>query len=259
MKIETQSKDPSRFIEPGRSTGKEVEYRQALESYYQESIGTDVEKLQNFAKYVPAQDLRKFLCRAKLFEKVLTVQGSIIECGVLYGGGVMTWAQLSEIYEPLNHTRNIIGFDTFEGFATVSKQDATDLSVQSRQGGLAIDSMEDTQRSAALHDRLRFLPHIQKVRLVRGDVRKTLPVFLKDNPHTVVSLLYLDFDTYDPTLAALEHLLPRMPKGSILAFDELNHEVWPGETIAVMEAVGLRNLRIERFPFGGTLSYAVLD
>ena len=35
-------------------------------------------------------------------------------------------------------------------------------------------------------------------------------------------MLYLDFDLYAPTKAALETFLPRMPKGAILAFDELN-------------------------------------
>ncbi len=52
--------------------------------------------------------------------------------------------------------------------------------------------------------------------------------------------------------------LTRKPR-SIIAFDELNHEVWPGETIAVMEEVDLSKLKIERFPFGGTLSYAVIE
>jgi hypothetical protein len=75
----------------------------------------------------------------------------------------------------------------------------------------------------------------------------------------VVSLLYLDFDLYAPTKAAIDTLLPRMPKGAILAFDELNQAQWPGETMAVVESIGLRNLRIQRFPYVPQLSYAVLD
>ncbi len=45
----------------------------------------------------------------------------------------------------------------------------------------------------------------------------------------------------------------------MIAFDELNAKIFPGETIAVMEQIGLRNLRIERFPFDSYVSYAVLD
>ena len=256
---ESPTKDPSRFIEPARTTASEVGYRQRLEDYFSNSPGSNVEKLQNFAKYVPVQDLRRFLGRCEIFQRVLHVHGSILECGVLMGGGVMTWALLSEIYEPVNHLRNIIGFDTFQGFASVAAEDRTMTAMHGKVGGLAVDAYDDLQRAIALYDENRLLRHIPKVRLVRGDIRATAPQFLEQNPHTVVALLWLDFDTYEPTVAALEQFVPRMPKGAVIAFDELNHEVWPGETVAVMKTVGLRNLRVERVPWGSTVSFAVLD
>ena len=82
---------------------------------------------------------------------------------------------------------------------------------------------------------------------------------MKNNPHTVVSLLYLDFDIYKPTKIALENFVPRMPKGSIIAFDELNSKEWPGETQSVLETLGIKNLKIERFPFNTFISYVVLN
>ncbi|GAN35077.1 MAG: class I SAM-dependent methyltransferase [Candidatus Brocadia sp. AMX2] len=251
--------DPSRFLEPARTTTSEVQFRVILEDYFSNSIGSNVEKLQNFTKYVPTQDLRKFFCRYELFRKILHVHGSIVECGVLYGGGLMAWAQLSEIFEPLNHLRNIIGFDTFAGFVSFSEMDKTGTAFQGKNGGLAIDTYDDLLNSIALYNKNRFLNHIEKVKLVKGDVAESLPTYLKTNPHLVVSLLYLDFDIYEPTVVALKHLIPRIPKGGIIAFDELNHEVWPGETIAVMQEIGLNKLRIERFPFGSTMSYAVIE
>lgn len=251
--------DPSRFLEPARTTTSEVQFRVILEDYFSNSIGSNVEKLQNFTKYVPTQDLRKFFCRYELFRKILHVHGSIVECGVLYGGGLMAWAQLSEIFEPLNHLRNIIGFDTFAGFVSFSEMDKTGTAFQGKNGGLAIDTYDDLLNSIALYNKNRFLNHIEKVKLVKGDVAESLPTYLKTNPHLVVSLLYLDFDIYEPTVVALKHLIPRIPKGGIIAFDELNHEVWPGETIAVMQEMGLNKLRIERFPFGSTMSYAVIE
>ena len=105
----------------------------------------------------------------------------------------------------------------------------------------------------------RFIEHIPRVELVVGDAMQTIPEYVENNPHLVVAMLYLDFDLYEPTKMAIETFLPRMPKGSILAFDELNQESWPGETMAVLETVGLGNLRIERFPFTPQLSFAVLD
>jgi hypothetical protein len=55
-------------------------------------------------------------------------------------------------------------------------------------------------------------------------------------------------DIYRPTKAALEMILPRLTKGSMLVFDELNCEFFPGETQALAEVLGLGNLRLERFP-----------
>jgi len=251
--------DPSRFTEPSRTTENEVHFRAALDEYFRESIGTNVEKLQNFSKYVPTQDIRKFICRYELFNRILPVHGSIVECGVLYGGGLMTWAQLSEIFEPLNHLRNVIGFDTFAGFVSMSEKDQTGLAAQAKTGGLAINAYEDLRKSIELYNQNRFLNHIEKVRLVKGDIAETLPAYLEANPHLVVSLLWLDFDIFEPTALALRYLVERIPKGGIIAFDELNHEMWPGETIAVMQEIGINNLRVQRFPFGSTMSYAVME
>ena len=253
------AKDPSRFTEPERTTELEINLRQRQGRYFDQSIGSTIEKLQNFAKFVPTQELRKFLCRYELFRKILNVHGSIIECGVLFGGGLMSWAQFSEVFEPLNHTRKIIGFDTYSGFVGLSEKDRTTLAKQAKTGGLAVDSYSDLNECIELYDQSRFLKHIPKVHLVKGDVKDTLPEYLRSNPHLVVSLLWLDFDVYDPTVVALRHLLPRIPKGGIIAFDELNHEVWPGETIAVLEEIGIHKLSIRRFAFGGTISYAVME
>ena len=51
-----------------------------------------------------------------------------------------------------------------------------------------------------------------------------------------MSLLFLDFDLYEPTKAALEQFVPRMPRGAVLAFDELDNPIWPGETKALLAA-----------------------
>lgn len=171
----------------------------------------------------------------------------------------MTWAHLSEIFEPFNYTRQIIGFDTFSGFTSVSKGDQKSISRHAKEGGLNSGSYEDLQECVRIFNQSRVLKHIPKVQLIKGDVAETLPAFLAENPYIVVGLLYLDFDLYEPTVHALRHLLPRMPKGSIIGFDELSNNLYVGETVAVMEEIGLPNLRIERFPFGISMSYAIIE
>ena len=120
-------------------------------------------------------------------------------------------------------------------------------------------SYEELKKVIEMYDINRPLNHIPKVELVKGDILKTAPTFLETHPHFVVSLLYLDVVIYEPTKAALEVFLPRMVKGSIIAFDELNADVYPGETLAVDEVVGLKNLKIRRFEFDSYVSYAILE
>jgi hypothetical protein len=128
-----------------------------------------------------------------------------------------------------------------------------------RRGGLKGTSRARVEEAIRVYDLNRPLSHIPKVELVEGDITVTAPQYLADNPHLVVSLLNLDPDLYEPTKVAIETFLPRMPKGAVIVFDQLNAKIFPGETLAVLETVGLRNLRIERFPFDSYVSFAVLD
>ena len=214
--------DPSRFKEPKIQAGEESDFRRALGDYFDRSVGSTTEKLENFAKYVPRQVLTPFLYRYEMFKRVLSVQGSVVECGVLFGGGLMAWAQLSAILEPMNHQRRIIGFDTFDGFVGISEEDEKGTSSFLNKGDYAVDSYDDLKEGIGLYDANRFLRHISKVELVKGNICQTLPQYLEAHPHLVVSLLNVDFDLFEPTKVALEHLVPRMPKGAIIAFDQLN-------------------------------------
>ena len=235
---------------------KEQSYTAQMEQCIANSPYSNLDRLRNFSLYTPRQDLTNFLVRYEIFKRQLEIQGSIIECGVLHGGGLMGWAQFSAIFEPTNHQRRIVGFDTFSGFPKLSKQDHSSESTEARPGGLAIDSYDHLQQCMKLFDMNRFIGHVPKVELVRGDATKTIPQYLKENPQLIVSLLYLDFDIYEPTVAALKHFLPRLPKGAVIAFDELNLKDWRGESIAVLETLNLRDYRIERCSFGSVISFA---
>ena len=104
-------------------TATDNAYHNQLGAYFHSSLGDTIDKLRNFPKFVPNPVLGKFLARYEIFKRILGVHGSIVECGVHLGGGVMTWAQLSTSLEPYNHPRKVFGFDTFDGFASVAEQD----------------------------------------------------------------------------------------------------------------------------------------
>ena len=240
-------------------TEKESDYVLQLAKILEESSLSDFEKAAHFSLFASRQSIASFLFKYELFKRILNVQGSIIECGVAYGSGLMSFAHFSTIFEPVNHTRKIIGFDTFSGFPDVTNKDKQKGGdPHAKSGGMSVSSYEEIQKCIKAFDQNRFVGHIEKVQLIKGDLTVTAPQYLKENPHLVVALLYLDLDIYKPTRVALETFLSRMPKGAIIAFDELNHPDWPGETLAVAEAIGLSNLRIERFPFDSIRSFAII-
>jgi hypothetical protein len=254
----SRKNQPKQIRRTARSE-KEQSYAAQMERCIADSPFSNLERLRNFTLYTPRQDLTNFLVRYEIFKRVLEIQGSVIECGVLRGGGLMAWAQFSAILEPANHQRRVVGFDTFSGFPKLSKQDRASESDQARPGGLAVDSYDHLRYCVDLFDMNRFVGHVPKVELVSGDATKTIPKYLKENPQLIVSLLYLDFDIYEPTLAALKHFVPRMPKGAVIAFDELNLKDWHGESIAVLESLKLREYRIERCSFGSAVSFAQIE
>ena len=216
-------------------------------------------KLENFPKYVRRQNLTRFLALYEIFKRVVPVKGSIVECGVNRGFGVMTWAKLSAILEPVNLMRKVYGFDTFAGFPSLTDKDTAHSTGAACVGDLAASSDEEILELAAAYDSTRFLGHVPKVELVKGDATKTVPAFIESHPHLVVSLLYVDFDLYEPTEVALEYFVPRMPKGAIIAFDELDNALWPGETLAMLEAFRGRPLKIERLPFDPYIGFAEIE
>jgi hypothetical protein len=69
---------------------------------------------------------------------------------------------------------------------------------------------------------------------------------MKNHPETLVALAYFDMALYEPTKVCLEAIKPRLVKGSLVVFDELNHKDYPGETQAAIEVFGLDKYAIYR-------------
>jgi hypothetical protein len=245
-------------VEGGLRTSAERDEAILLKACFDRNPEPWDKKMENFPKYVRRQNLTRFLALYEIYKRILPVKGSIVECGVFRGFGTMTWAKLSAILEPVNLTRRIYGFDSFSGFPSLSQVDRVGAAAGVKEGDLFADSEQELIELSAINDSTRFLGHVPKVQLIKGNATKTIPKFVKDTPHLLVSLLFMDFDLYEPTKAALEHLVPRMPKGAILAFDELDNPLWPGETLAMLEQCGAGNLRLQRLEFDPYISFAVI-
>lgn len=252
-------KDFLKNIEKTRNTEQQLDYFRKLSDFIESVDSSMIRKMSHFPLYSSRQTITRLIELYEIFKLCRNIPGNILECGTGGGFGLMTFAHLSSIFEPYHFTRRIVGFDTFEGFPGISKKDRTSKAKQMKKGGLNFGSYEVLQKSIELYDSNRALGHIAKVELIKGDISETFPVYLQNTPSLVIALLFMDVDLYKPTLNTLKLAVHRMPRGSIIAFDELNHPDYPGETIAAMEAVGINNLRLRRMEISSTLSYAVLE
>lgn len=219
----------------------------------------DEELLGQLGLYLPRQTLSRILFMHELYALILGVPGVVLELGVRFGQNLALWSAFRGMYEPYNHTRRLVGFDTFEGFPRVSGEDG-DAEVAAPGAYGVPEGYEDHLRELLRdHEEASPVSHLRRFELIRGDAVETVPAYLRERPETLVALAYFDFDLYEPTRAALEAIRPHLVRGSVLAFDQLNSRTFPGETRAVAEVLGLATLSLVRSQHAAQACYAVLD
>ena len=94
---------------------------------------------------------------------------------------------------------------------------------------------------------------------MKGDITETLPQFVSDNKWMTCAMLILDTDLYEPTKCALEHIVPLMPKGALIVFDEYNYQNFPGETVAIREYFKMNGLSVRKPAYESCTAYAVIE
>jgi hypothetical protein len=215
--------------------------------------------LSNLGLFLDSKSLSRILFMDFLYRRIVDVQGVVMEFGTRWGQNLALFSALRGIYEPFNRHRKIIGFDTFAGFPSIAPQDGT--SNMMKPGHLAVGKGYDQfiAELLSIHEELNPLGHIKKFDLCKGDATEELPRYLEKSPETIVALAYFDFDLYEPTKKCLQIIRPRLTKGSILGFDELNDPDSPGETLALMETFGLNNISAKRFPYASRVSYFIME
>ena len=103
-------------LPPGLNYHGESEAIMSVDTLFDESTCPTFDKLRNFPKYVRRQDIARFLCRYEIFKRQIAIKGSVVECGVHHGGGLMSWAQFSVTLEPYNYHRTDHRFRHVRGF-----------------------------------------------------------------------------------------------------------------------------------------------
>jgi hypothetical protein len=213
--------------------------RDLLEQIYLTSKLNTFELFRNFPVFTPRYNLARFLSHYEIFKHVIDVPGTIIDLGVFCGASTFTWAKLCEIFCPTDIKKKVYGFDTFEGFVTIDKEDGPlnpdeDVIPGGYNGGPSI--MQDLELAQQAMDCDRHLNHISRIEFIKGDVNTTIPDFVKLKGDGLrISLLNLDLDLYRPTYTALENFAPLMSPGGIIIVDEYAVDTFGGESKAVDE------------------------
>jgi len=202
------------------------------------------------------QTLSRILYYQELYKQIINVPGVICEFGVQWGSTLSTLINLRGIYEPFNASRKIIGFDSFEGFLSIDEKDGDTVKIGD------YTTLEDYENSLeeilTIQESFSPLSHIKRFEIVKGDVTYTVPRWLEENPHVIISMIILDLDLYQPTKSVLEYILPYCTKGSVIVFDELCHPKFPGETIALQEVLNIDEIKLCRSPLQSYGSWIIL-
>ena len=197
----------------------------------------------DFSLWGETDRFSKMLARYELFKRVVDMPGDIVEGGVLKGAGVLYWAKLIQIFNPMSR-RKVIGFDTFEGYPEETSK------AHDRKTAKAFTAEQIAEKSMVSDEKIMVAAEAQgladRIELVKGDASQTIGDYVKDNPGFRISLLNLDFVLYDPTLAAMKDLYPRVLPGGVVVLDEYA-VAGKGESDAVDEVLKGEGIQLKNF------------
>ncbi|WP_051032375.1 TylF/MycF/NovP-related O-methyltransferase [Solibacillus silvestris] len=188
--------------------------------------------------------LGNFLAHYELYKKITNLPGALIELGVFKGNSLIQFATFRELLEN-QHSRKIVGFDIFGDFPDTQKyisdkEFITNWNTTFKESFVSKQDLEESFK----HKK------IENIELIEGDILRTLPEYIQENPHLKVALLHIDVDVYEPTALALELLFERVVPGGLVVFDD--YGTVEGETRAVDEFLEKTAYIIEKFSFSHT-------
>lgn len=237
----------------------ENKFEQELYHCLKECPIPESQMLENLGLFLTSKNFARILFMHHIYEQTLNVPGVIMDFGTRWGQNMSLFSIFRGMYEPFNRHRKIIGFDTFSGFPNISEKDGKSDLMSKGNVSVTKDYINFLEKIMDVHEKMNPISHIKKFELIAGDAIITISKYLDDNPHTIISLAYFDFDLYAPTKKVLESISDRLAKGSILGFDELNDPDSPGETLALMEVFGLNKISLRRLPIVSRSAYFVIE
>lgn len=201
----------------------------------------------NFLLSCGPDRLSKIIAHYTLFERIIDLEGDIIECGVFKGASFCEFSIFIKLFCPL---KKLIGFDTFQKYPEANFDEDKEY-----RNNFINEAGSDSISKKQLIGVLKNKGITKNIELIKGNICKTIPKYIEKKPNLKVSLLNLDVDLYEPARVILENLWDKMVKNSIVILDDYN--VFPGETKAVKEFFKDKDIKIEKFNFRNTPNFIV--
>ena len=186
--------------------------------------------------------IAKTIAQYKLFERTVHIEGDIVECGVFKGASFSRFAMYRKIHKIEN--KKIIGFDSFDTFPNTEY-----VKDQKLRESFISDAGDQSISREQLHEVLINKECNNNIDLIKGDITVTVPEFIHNNPNIKISILNLDVDIYEPSVAILEYMYPLITPGGIMILDDYNS--FHGETKAVNEYFMDKDVLIKEPVFQG--------
>ena len=244
-----------KIVTKDRASKSEIDARKQMLKLYKDNPIPDKEILSNLGLFIKRKDFSRMLYKYELYKKIIDVHGVIMEFGCRWGLNLALMQSFRGMHEPYNSSRKIIGFDTFEGFPSVSHRDGNSEIIS--KGSFSTTNGYEKYLDLILnyHEQESPISHIKKYEIIKGDASTEIKKYLENYPETIIAFAYFDMDLYEPTKCCLEAIMNNVTKGTIIGFDELNHPDFPGETAALSEVIGLKNCEIKRTSLSAHQSY----
>ena len=191
--------------------------------------------------------MSKIISHYELFKLILSLEGSIIECGVYKGSSFVRLASFRGLLEK-SSSRKIIGFDAFGNFPLQDNNDDNDFIKNFEMAGgpgLKINDLEAVLEYKS----------ISNYELIKGDIINTIPKFINDNPEIKIAMLHIDVDVFEPTKVILNNFYSKVVKGGVIIFDNYNTAL--GETNAIDDFFFNKKVTFNKFNFSKTPTYYV--
>jgi hypothetical protein len=215
--------------------------------------------LTNFGLFARASALSKLFFLHEAYQKAIDIPGDIWVLGTWLGQDLVVFESMRAMLEPYNASRTLVGFDTFGGYEGISEADKVSDTIKIDGYATPKKYKEYLEELLAYHRAENTMGHAVRHRLVEGDVRVTVPEYLGEHSETMIALAYFDLAVYEPTMIALKAMQDRLLPGSVLVFDELNDERYPGESVAVLQWLKGRRYRICRSRILPDRSFVILE